>query len=661
MEGSEQAARVAPPAQRVRTGCLTCRKRHLKCDEAKPTCENCRKGRRECKRGLRLTFTNVFVLSEGLLPWVLGTLVDFVDESKSIAAEYEKGFLKKPTRAAVSKAERPLPKKKEPTQQCQARRPKGAVYQRILPAPKTTPVGDGEIGCEEPYKDMRRSQKISTRQYKKLLPGVQPQQSSGMNQFQLSAPMPGQTMAQAGSLMTTKGERAPQNYAQGGDFGPLSILRHASLVSDGFSRDTIDEFWHPQALFDNTQAEEYLSSEHQICFTQEFVESIGKWIDCFDGQSEFSHSLPFRALDCPMLLNAMYACGARRKLGEVKKGQYDWSCFYYSTATTKLLHALSRPDTDMANCAITSVILHVYEIMADRIHARAHHSKGSRAIINFCHWNASSGGIASASFWLSVGMETLNCLTSHSQVTWDPRNWGFTLTFPAEQSTDTSPAEEAVWLHRVLYIAAMTVNFRARGFHVDPNNEMVQMGERLPQWQELKTLCDSWSDLCPRSMAPIGYTDPKPGTSVFPYIWLIHPSAVMARLFYHVIQYLLAEINPVMPIESSSGMRDVRLHHARQVCGIAVRCKEHIVPGILIQSLALVGVCLVREDERNEAMSLLEAIRQRSGWGIKQAEMRLKLVWGWGSVFNVPPPVKKEPPSPARPPRGPHLLLGRGI
>uniref|UniRef100_A0A8H7N6R2 Zn(2)-C6 fungal-type domain-containing protein n=1 Tax=Bionectria ochroleuca TaxID=29856 RepID=A0A8H7N6R2_BIOOC len=620
MEGSEQAARVAPPAQRVRTGCLTCRKRHLKCDEAKPTCENCRKGRRECKRGLRLTFTNVFVLSEGLLPWVLGTLVDFVDESKSIASEYEEGFLKKPTRAAVSKAERSLLKKKEPTQQCQAGGPKVAVYQRILPAPKTIPVADGGNGCEESYKDMRRSQKISTRQYKKLLPGFSPSSRAS----------------------------EPPGLRSGGDFGPLSILRHASLVSDGFSKDTIDEFWHPQNPFDNTQAEEYLSSEHQICFTQEFVESVGKWIDCFDGQSEFSHSLPFRALDCPMLLNAMYACGARRKLGEVKRGQYDWSQFYYSTATTKLLHALSRPNTDMANCAITSVILHVYETMADRIHARAHHSRGSRAIINFCHWNASSGGIASASFWLSVGMETLNCLTSHSQVTWDPRSWGFTLTFPAEQSTDTSPAEEAVWLHRVLYIAAMTVNFRARGFHVDPNNEMVQMGERLPQWQELKTLCDAWSDLCPRSMAPIGYTDPKPGTSVFPYIWLIHPSAVMARLFYHVIQYLLAEINPVMPIESRSSMRDVRLHHARQVCGIAVRCKPHIVPGILIQSLALVGVCLVREDEKKGGDEPVggDTSEERLGYqaGRDEAEARL----GVGFSLHRAPVCQKGTPKPGQ-------------
>ncbi|VUC38169.1 unnamed protein product [Clonostachys rosea] len=660
MAGSEQAVRVAPPAQRVRTGCLTCRKRHLKCDEAKPTCENCRKGRRECVRGLRLTFTNIFTLEEGLIPWVLGTLIEFVDETESIAAEYENGLPKKPTRATVSKAERPV-KKKEATQQCQAGGRNGAVYQRILPAPKTTPVGDGEKGCEEPYKDVRRSQKISTRRYKKLLPGVKRQEPNGTNQFQLSTPMSAQTVVQAESLMPAKGEPASEDCAKEDDSASLSMLRQASLLVDGFSQDALDEYWLPQGTFDNTKTEEYLSSEHQICFAQEFVESIGKWIDCFDGQSAFGHSLPFRALDCPMLLNAMYACGARRTLGDVTEGQYDWSLFYYSTATTKLLHAMSRPNTDIANCAITSIILNVYETMADRVHGRAHHNKGSRAIINFCNWNASSGGIASASFWLSVGMETLNCLTSHSQVTWDPRTWGFTLSFPAEQSKDTSPDEEAVWLHRVLYITAMTVNYRARGFHVDPNNEMLQMGERLPQWQELKTLCDSWSDLCPRSMAPIGYTDPKPGTSVFPYIWLIHRSAVMGRLFYHVVQYLLAEINPVMPVEASAGMRDARLHHARQICGIVVRCKDDVVPGILIQSLGLVGVCLASEDERKEAMSLLEGIRDKSGWGIKQAEMRLKLVWGWESVFTMPPAVKNESPSPPKPPRGPRLLVERGL
>lgn len=48
-------------SRRVRTGCLTCRERHLKCDEAAPDCLNCRKSNRRCKRGIRLSFQDAQV------------------------------------------------------------------------------------------------------------------------------------------------------------------------------------------------------------------------------------------------------------------------------------------------------------------------------------------------------------------------------------------------------------------------------------------------------------------------------------------------------------------------------------------------------------------------------------------------------------------------
>ncbi|KAK6199500.1 fungal-specific transcription factor domain-containing protein [Scheffersomyces amazonensis] len=42
---------------RVRTGCWTCKRRHRKCDEAKPFCNNCLKSNRECEGyGIRLSF-----------------------------------------------------------------------------------------------------------------------------------------------------------------------------------------------------------------------------------------------------------------------------------------------------------------------------------------------------------------------------------------------------------------------------------------------------------------------------------------------------------------------------------------------------------------------------------------------------------------------------
>ncbi|KAK5651568.1 hypothetical protein OQA88_11933 [Cercophora sp. LCS_1] len=43
--------------KRTKTGCLTCRKRRIKCDEGKPTCNNCIKSKRQCEGyNQRLTF-----------------------------------------------------------------------------------------------------------------------------------------------------------------------------------------------------------------------------------------------------------------------------------------------------------------------------------------------------------------------------------------------------------------------------------------------------------------------------------------------------------------------------------------------------------------------------------------------------------------------------
>jgi hypothetical protein len=78
--------------KRVRTGCLTCRERHLKCDEAMPHCQNCRKSNRTCKRGVRLNFIDTQVQSPPIIPPTHDWQVNFQDESREIASEYKGGL-----------------------------------------------------------------------------------------------------------------------------------------------------------------------------------------------------------------------------------------------------------------------------------------------------------------------------------------------------------------------------------------------------------------------------------------------------------------------------------------------------------------------------------------------------------------------------------------
>ena len=80
--------------KRVRTGCLTCRERHLKCDEALPNCQNCRKSNRVCKRGIRLNFIDTQVQAPPVVPPTQEWTVSFLDESREIANEYKGGLSK---------------------------------------------------------------------------------------------------------------------------------------------------------------------------------------------------------------------------------------------------------------------------------------------------------------------------------------------------------------------------------------------------------------------------------------------------------------------------------------------------------------------------------------------------------------------------------------
>ncbi|KAJ5488853.1 hypothetical protein N7539_003743 [Penicillium diatomitis] len=89
----ERSAEIADTkAKRVRTGCLTCRERHLKCDEALGRCLNCRKSDRICRRGIRLNFIDIqTVAPPHTIARPHGAKVTFRDDSRFIASEYVGG------------------------------------------------------------------------------------------------------------------------------------------------------------------------------------------------------------------------------------------------------------------------------------------------------------------------------------------------------------------------------------------------------------------------------------------------------------------------------------------------------------------------------------------------------------------------------------------
>lgn len=77
---------------RTRSGCLTCRDRHMKCDEGCPVCTNCMRSKRHCIRGVRLSFTRLNVFTPPSIPGnERAKQHRILDHSITVASQFKNG------------------------------------------------------------------------------------------------------------------------------------------------------------------------------------------------------------------------------------------------------------------------------------------------------------------------------------------------------------------------------------------------------------------------------------------------------------------------------------------------------------------------------------------------------------------------------------------
>ena len=219
-----EAAAARP--KRVRTGCLTCRERHLKCDEGVPECQNCKKSSRECKRGVRLNFIDTTIKTPPITPPTEEWDVSFLDESREIASEYRGGL------------------------------------SRYTPFGSE---GDGLVPKQEPQFDFSNTDPMIQ------APVLSHQQLPSHSSFQQGG------MEAYPSTMQMQDSR--QDHHQ----------RHASVNSDStFSSHTlgansVSSYNNAkQTLTPPSDTRETLTDPEELLFMQVFVEEVGIWMDSMD-------------------------------------------------------------------------------------------------------------------------------------------------------------------------------------------------------------------------------------------------------------------------------------------------------------------------------------------------------------------------------------------
>ncbi|KAF2473874.1 uncharacterized protein BDR25DRAFT_125792 [Lindgomyces ingoldianus] len=571
---TDKAAQDSKP-KRVRTGCLTCRERHLKCDEAQPVCHNCQKSSRQCKRGIRLNFidTTVAIPPTQLVPTHEWTIA-FHDESRDIASEYKGGL------GRYGRAENePIPPESN------------AFFMDIpngMPPPPTA--------AQQP------------------LPAIQ-----GMRAY-----------PEEPQNMIYEHQRAPSHHHTHSH--SESTYSGSNVAPAGSSYQTPEQSRTPPE-----GARDYLDTQEETLFMQVFVEEVGLWMDSMDPMKHFSRLLPFHALGEPMLLNAFLACGARHLALVNPKYSEDKALHYYDTATRYLLSSLQNPNRDTVICATTAVILNVYEIMCERALQRMNHIAGARALIKECGWNARSTGIGAACFWLNVGMELLSCLHFNWQVAWHPDEWGVDMDFSKETEYGREEVWTYRIVYIVAKVANFRASI-PRTQESSPRQENLRLQNRYNEWKRLKELADLWNESIPRTMHPLAYLYPGQtlSGSAFPEVWLIKRTSIVARLFYHTCMCLLAQINPVAGPDDPE-MHDLQHRHSQFICGISAHVKDRGVASVALRSLAIAAECLTTRREQEEVLQIFNKIRQETGWRVGFLNNELKEKWGWNNADTQPP------------------------
>ncbi|KAL6910276.1 hypothetical protein GGI43DRAFT_419726 [Trichoderma evansii] len=585
------SSKYSRKSKRVRTGCLTCRDRHLKCDESVPSCQNCQKGRRKCLRGIRLNFTNITIHdSSNFIPVAFqNNIVTIRDESRQIASEYQDGLVG----YADVDAER------------------GQFIGRSPMVRTQTPISD------------QGSSSSSILQGHVWHIYISPESSNKTRSIYSDSLILQATEWRKGATV----ESGPMSLSEVEDRSNISVSIEDDSATLG------------DATGSTSFEREFLDSPEHVQYMRVYVDEIAVWMDSFNKGKHFGECLPYRALDSPLLLYSLLACGVRR-LSHRQPDLGHSATAYYSTANMQLFRYHENPERNIEECSIAATILKLYNIMfREKPETGGHSLTVLNSIISESQWTAEGDSVGPACFWLNAYLDVLWNLETGYHLHFG--FWNMELCFPSDGGEVMSQGDEELWAQKMLFILAKVASYR---LHVLSFSEMDPRENRtlenyIPEWKYLKQLCVQWSDACPRNLRPLGYTQPiqVENDSVFPKAWAPKQVAIFCRLLYHTAQCMLTQTHPMEQTMVSDEISWLQLHHAREVCGIVAHTDDKYLGPVYIQALLLASVILTDHKEQIEVLEILQRIETQIGYSRPGADEHLKATWGWGTTGPAMP------------------------
>ncbi|KAG7040132.1 catalytic activity protein [Colletotrichum scovillei] len=551
------------------TGCATCRRRHVKCDERKPICGGCERTKHNCLYTPRRPPNRkrsdpvVSVTPNG-------------DTPKSTTPREPRS----PRSSSPSNSEyQPVVCDDEPA-------PLPAV---TLGEPHTSSIASATTIAPSNDEGIDRSNHAST--------GDRPA-------FEQDSP------EQVDALCTGITPRGTARTSS----SPTPCASHPHLHERS---PTLDEYQCLEKQAWRSATPLPIQAQEHVVF-QNFVQHISRWMDLFEPRRPFGTLVPQLAMHNVGLLNAVLALSARHLSlsthsdGTQIRDPNDALRYYYKT-----LHYIQEAmqyDTYKTSLELlaTSITVSAYEMLDGSRQDWERHLKGVFWIQRSQVIHGDSMGLKQAVWWAWICQDVWAAFREKRRP--------FTFWRPLKTLDDLGPSELAA---RSVYFFAQVIAFcsfeETEAGKNDPH-------ARISAADALREMLENWRRHLTAEFQPLPY--PSSPDDIFEPIWINPPAFAVAFQIYYCSHILLLMNVPVLGgLEQYTQQRKRLMECVKKVCGIGVTLSDYPSSVLCSQCLFIAGIPLENSRERKCVLNLLEACHARSGWPVKPLGEELKLRW----------------------------------
>ncbi|OAA35506.1 Fungal transcriptional regulatory protein [Beauveria brongniartii RCEF 3172] len=566
---------------RTTTGCLTCRKRHKKCDEERPVCGPCSISDRRC-----------------LFP-----------QNSEAASASASGVSGGNHRHEQSQASSPVPAATQ--QQPDVASSYGSRIGQAL-----SPTGEEQltVQCEHAFMCSPRSISSATWsanfasiRWLDLLASDAVQADS--NHPLATGPLPPYEQTR-GDEQTRAVEQPPQT---------TSVLVHVSpALLNGQAQ--LPENLDPELERTAWQAGgDVILSAHEAKLFRHFADRCASWLDLFDPHQLFSSYAIRLAIRNTGLMKAILALSSKhqfsgidaaaRQLRKDTDGDYEdgeWIRYYYETLQY-VRETLKYPSySHSEELLATALTISVYEMLdeSDGSGNWQRHLKGIFWIQRSQDVDGGCGGLRQSVWWAwlrqdvwAAFRESRACLSF-----WVPKK--------AIHELDQNELAD-----RAIYVLSQAINYRA-SVQAATSHNSVDKTKLNTQRSTLVSMMEQW-----KSHLGDGYkvlpTPKAAAGQVFAPLW-IHPPRFGAALQAYSFAQILLTLHTVETMHAGFHgylkMQRTLSEAVNTICGIALQLKDESCQILSAQCLYGAGLCVSDGEQRAKIISLMEECEGRVCW-----------------------------------------------